>query len=142
MSTNKITSFPSLWHPTEYRNIEAGKVSIGPVQAGWLSARWSEDELASLCNLWRSLAPLLADPSNKYGDDPRAAAFGQNLFSNTRAGANGELSYATFHLPDYCSRPTQTQKGLADEFYYLDPYSGGGSGSIHACGQVATLGKY
>jgi hypothetical protein len=87
MSTYGITSFPSLWKPTEYRNIEAGKVSIGPIQAGLLSARWSEDELASLCNLWRSIPRLPADPSNKY----------------------------------------------ADELYYLDPYSGGGSSTIPAC---------
>ena len=72
MSTNPITSFSGLWKPTEYRNIEAGKVSIGPNQA-------------------------------------------------------------TCHLPDDYGRPTGTRKALADEFYYLDPYSGGGSGPIHAC---------
>jgi hypothetical protein len=43
MSTNRITSFSGLWSPTEYRNIEAGKVTIGTIQAGWPSARWSED---------------------------------------------------------------------------------------------------
>jgi cytochrome c peroxidase len=133
MSTNRITSFPSLWKPTEYRNIEAVKVSIGPIQAGWLSARWSEDEVASLRNLWRSLPPQPADSSNKYANDSDAAAFGQKLFFNTCSAASGELSCATCHLPDYYGRPTETQKALADEFYYLDPYSGGGSGSIYAC---------
>ena len=141
MSTNTITSFSGLWKPTEYRNIETGKVSIGTIQVGWLSARWSEDELASLRNLWRSLPPLLADLSNKYADNPRAAEFGQKLFFNTRSGANGEVSRATRHLPDDYGRPTETHKALADELYYLDPYSGGGSSTIHA-GQVAALGKY
>ncbi|HET8670321.1 MAG TPA: hypothetical protein VFM05_06715 [Candidatus Saccharimonadales bacterium] len=77
MSTNTITSFSGLWKPTEYRNIEAGKVSISPNQA-------------------------------------------------------------TCHPPDYYGRATGTQKALAEDFYYLDPYSGGGSGTMHA-GQVATL---
>jgi cytochrome c peroxidase len=133
MSTNTITSFSGLWMPTEYRNTEAGKVLVSTIQAGWLSARWSEDELASLRNLGRSLPPRLANPSDKYADDPRAAAFGQKLFFNTRSGANGEVSCATCHLPDDYGRPTATQKALADEFYYLDPYSGGGSGTISAC---------
>lgn len=72
MSTNTITSFSGLWKPTEYRNIEAGKVSISPNQA-------------------------------------------------------------TCHPPDYYGRATGTQKALAEDFYYLDPYSGGGSGTIYAC---------
>ena len=133
MSTNTITSFSGLWKPTEYRNIEVGKVAIGTIPAGWLSARWSEAEIASLHNLWGSLPPLPADPSNKYADEPRAAAFGQKPFFNGRSSANGERSCATHHLPDDYGRPTGTQKTLADEFYYLDPYSGGGSGTIHAC---------
>jgi hypothetical protein len=109
MSTNTITSFSGLWMPTEYRNIEAGEVSVGTIQAGWLSARGSEDELASLHNLWGSLPPLPVNPSNKY--------------------ANGKVSCATCHLADTYGRPTGTQKAPADEFYYLDPYSGGGSGT-------------
>jgi|RhiMetdeSRZDD1v2_1073273.scaffolds.fasta_scaffold3774939_1 cytochrome c peroxidase len=133
MSRNRITSFPSLWKPTEYRNIEAVKGSIVPIQAGWLSARWSEDKPASLPHLWRGLAARPADPSNKYADDPDAAAFGQKLFFNMPSGANGELSCATCHLPDYYGRPAETPKASADELYYLDPYSGGGSGSIYAC---------
>jgi len=137
MSTNTITSVSGLWKPTEYRNIEAGKVSIDPIQAGWRSARWSEDELASLRNLGRSLLPVSADLSNKYADDRRAAAFGQKPFFNARSGANEEVAYATCHLSDYYVCPAETQKALVDGLYHLDPYSGGGSGSIHA-GQVAT----
>ena len=133
MSTNTITSFSGLWKPTAYRNIEAGKVAIGTIPADWLSARWSEDELAALHNLWGSLPPRPADPSNKYADDPRAATFGQKPFCNGRSGANGERACATHRLPDDYGRPMETPKTLADEFYYLDPYGGGGSEAIHAC---------
>jgi len=46
-----------------------------------------------------SLEPLGADPSNKYGDDPRAAALGRELFSDTRLSANGQVSCASCHVP-------------------------------------------
>ena len=69
MNTNRITSFSGLWRPTEYRNIEAAKVSIDPIPAGWLSARGREDELASLHSLWRRLPTRPADPSHKYADE-------------------------------------------------------------------------
>jgi cytochrome c peroxidase len=63
--------------------------------------RWSEDELASLRSLWiRSLPPLPADPSNKYADNPEAAAFGQKLFFDTRLSSNGKVACATCHLPN------------------------------------------
>lgn len=62
---------------------------------------WSEDELASLRSLWiGSLPPLPADPSNKYADNPEAAAFGQKLFFDTRFSSNGEVACATCHVPD------------------------------------------
>jgi cytochrome c peroxidase len=62
---------------------------------------WSEEELAALRTLWiDSLPPLPADPSNKYADDPRAAAFGQKLFFDTRFSLNGQVACATCHLPD------------------------------------------
>ena len=63
--------------------------------------RWSEDELASLRNLWiGNLQPLPADPSNKYADNLQAAAFGQELFFDTRFSSNGQVACATCHLPD------------------------------------------
>ena len=62
---------------------------------------WSEEEIAKLRTLWiGSLPPLPNDPSNKYADDPRAAAFGQKLFFDTRFSSNGEVACATCHLPD------------------------------------------
>ena len=64
-------------------------------------ARWSEDELITLRSLWiGNLPPLPVDPSNKYADDPRAAAFGQKLFFDTRFSSNGKVSCATCHLPE------------------------------------------
>lgn len=63
--------------------------------------RWEEDELTVLRGLWiGNLPPLPDDPSNKYADDPRAAAFGQKLFFDTRFSSNGKVSCATCHLTE------------------------------------------
>jgi cytochrome c peroxidase len=62
--------------------------------------RWSEAELETIRSLWiGSLEPLQPDPSNRYGDDPRAAALGHRLFFETRLSSNGEVACATCHLP-------------------------------------------
>src|SRR5215208_5262191 len=64
-------------------------------------SRWSDEELSTLRTLWiESLPPLSADPSNKYADNPEAAAFGQKLFFDTRFSSNGEVACSTCHLPD------------------------------------------
>lgn len=64
-------------------------------------ATWTPDEVAKLRNLWiGSLPPLPPDPSNKYADDARAAAFGHKLFFDTRFSANGKVACATCHQPD------------------------------------------
>ena len=66
-----------------------------------LPARWSDDELDTLKNLWiGSLPALPADPSNLYADNPDAAAFGQKLFFDTRFSSNSKVACATCHLPD------------------------------------------
>lgn len=66
-----------------------------------LPARWSDDELAILKNLWiGSLPPLAPDPSNQYADNADAAVFGQKLFFDTRFSSNGKVSCATCHLPE------------------------------------------
>jgi cytochrome c peroxidase len=63
--------------------------------------RWSEEELSSLRRLWiGSLEPLPADPSNRFADDPNAAALGHKLFFDTRFSSNGGVACSTCHLPD------------------------------------------
>lgn len=62
---------------------------------------WSDDELATLESLsLSSLPPLPPDPSNTYGDDPRAADLGHRLFFDTRLSANGQVACATCHLAE------------------------------------------
>ncbi|MBX6364623.1 MAG: hypothetical protein IRZ00_12215, partial [Gemmatimonadetes bacterium] len=63
-------------------------------------ARWSAAEVATLRSLWiGELGPLPPDPSNRYADDPAAAALGQKLFFDTRLSSNGRVACATCHVP-------------------------------------------
>ena len=81
--------------------ILSGLAMILAACSNLLPAPWSDEELATLRNLWiGSLPPLPPDPSNIYGDDPQAAAFGQKLFFDTRFSSNGQVACATCHLPD------------------------------------------
>jgi cytochrome c peroxidase len=67
---------------------------------GRMANAWSEDELATIQSLsLATLEPLGADPSNRYAEDPRAAALGQRLFFDTRLSSNGEVSCGSCHLP-------------------------------------------
>jgi cytochrome c peroxidase len=67
--------------------------------AGRRSA-WTAKERETLRSLsLASLGPLTADPSNRYADDPRAAALGERLFSDPRISGNGKVSCATCHVP-------------------------------------------
>jgi cytochrome c peroxidase len=69
--------------------------------AFWPRPAWTEDEIATLGTLWiGSLPPLAPDPSNRYGDDPSAAALGEKLFFDTRFSSNGRVACATCHLPE------------------------------------------
>lgn len=62
---------------------------------------WTEEERAAIQGLWiGSLQALPPDPSNRYGDDPQAAALGEKLFFDTRFSANGQVACATCHLPE------------------------------------------
>ena len=62
--------------------------------------RWTAEERAVLRSLSLSaLAPLPADPSNRYGDDTAAARLGHRLFFDTRLSSTGTVSCATCHLP-------------------------------------------
>ena len=61
---------------------------------------WSPSELGILHGLWiGSLPPLPPDPTNKVGDDPRAARLGHRLFFDTRLSSDGQVACATCHLP-------------------------------------------
>ncbi len=61
---------------------------------------WSGEELAVLQSLHiGGLEPLGPDPSNRYADDPRAAALGERLFFDERLSSNGAVSCGTCHLP-------------------------------------------
>jgi cytochrome c peroxidase len=62
---------------------------------------WSEGQLGVLRSLsLASLPPLPKDPSNKYADDPGAAALGKKLFFDRRFSANGKVSCGTCHMPE------------------------------------------
>lgn len=64
--------------------------------------QWSNNELKVLRSLWiGSLPPLPTNPSNKYADDPRAVLLGKKLFFDKNLSANGQVSCATCHRPEY-----------------------------------------
>ena len=70
----------------------------------WMPVRvpapWTAAEQARLASLWLgNLPPLPSDPTNAVADDPQAAAFGHQLFFDTRLSANGAISCATCHQP-------------------------------------------
>src|SRR5689334_18923530 len=51
-------------------------------------------------DLWiGNLEPLPADPSNRWANDPAAAALGERLFFDKRLSSNGQVSCATCHDP-------------------------------------------
>lgn len=66
----------------------------------WPRVSWTSEEIATLRGLALvSLPPLPPDPSNRYGDDPRAAALGSRLFFDARLSLDGTIACATCHLP-------------------------------------------
>jgi cytochrome c peroxidase len=80
-----------------------GGVSLAaePTAPGQVS-RWSEEEKKVLQSLsLSSLPPLPPDPSNAYADDAKATALGKKFFFDKRFSANGKVSCATCHLPEY-----------------------------------------
>lgn len=46
------------------------------------------------------LEPLPPDPSNRYADDPAAAALGAKLFFDPRLSSNGQVACSTCHVPE------------------------------------------
>ena len=59
---------------------------------------WSEKELAKL-RTHSPLGPPPPSPTNRFADDPRAAALGERLFNDARLSANGAIACATCHDP-------------------------------------------
>ena len=63
--------------------------------------QWTTEDVALLRSMsLRELGPAPADPTNRVADDPRAAAFGRQLFFDARLSANGQVSCATCHIPE------------------------------------------
>ena len=72
-------------------------VTIGNVRQR--SVKWTREELTLLRSLsLSSLAPLGGDPSNRYANDPRAAALGRELFFDARLSGNEKVACATCHV--------------------------------------------
>lgn len=80
-----------------------GLVVIGSITGAyllWPRPTWNEDEIAALRSLWiGSLPALTPDPSNRYGDNPAAAALGEKIFFDPRFSSNGQVACVTCHLP-------------------------------------------
>jgi cytochrome c peroxidase len=80
-----------------------GLVAIGSITGAyllWPRPTWNEDEIAALRSLWiGSLPALTPDPSNRYGDNPAAAALGEKIFFDPRFSSNGQVACVTCHLP-------------------------------------------
>lgn len=66
------------------------------------SEKWSARERAQIDSLSidKLGAPPL-DPSNRFADDPNAAALGEKIFNDPRFSANGKVSCASCHRADY-----------------------------------------
>ena len=63
--------------------------------------RWNQAEIEELRSLsLMDLEPVPVDPTNRVAGDPRAAAFGERLFFDTRLSGNGKVSCGTCHVPD------------------------------------------
>ena len=62
--------------------------------------RWTTEEIDELRSMTLGeLGPVPPDPTNRFADDPRAAALGEQLFFDARLSANGQVSCATCHDP-------------------------------------------
>lgn len=86
----------------------AGLLSVFFVMAGPDQVRamdqhtWTAGEKAILSSLWLgSLGPLPVDPSNRYSDNPKAAALGRKFFFEDKFSGNQKVSCATCHRQDY-----------------------------------------
>ena len=75
------------------------------VVSGWACGNeledWSARELRILSSLaLNSETSAPTNPSNRFADNPEAAAFGKQLFFETRLSGTGDISCATCHDPN------------------------------------------
>lgn len=76
-----------------------GIFAAGSAETG-TAPEWTTAEIEILRSLSLSSLPALQpDPTNRYGDDPRAAAFGHLLFFDARLSSNGKVACASCHDP-------------------------------------------
>lgn len=62
---------------------------------------WTDKEKQAIASLWLGNLPALPpDPSNRFADDPAAAALGHRIFFDKRFSGNGEVACASCHQPD------------------------------------------
>lgn len=86
------------------RRIAAGVAALSALAVGAAMSRpvWTSAEREVLSNMWIGAADAPpADPTNRYADNPSAAALGRSLFSDTRLSANGQVSCASCHQSDH-----------------------------------------
>ena len=77
-----------------------GVLLLAGCGGGPREAAWSDAEIRLLESLSiDALGPPPADPSNRFADDPRAAALGHALFFDPSLSGNGEVACATCHVP-------------------------------------------
>lgn len=82
--------------------LPAAAVAVGSLVLAFPSGqRWSDVELELVRSLSLEALPASpADPSNRVGDDPRAAKLSRAIFFDARFSGNGEVSCASCHLPE------------------------------------------
>ena len=79
----------------------AGPLLAIVVLSGCEPDGFDDAEKAKIASLsLAALPPLPADPTNKYADDPAAAAFGATLFFDQRLSRDGNVACGTCHLID------------------------------------------
>jgi cytochrome c peroxidase len=82
--------------------LAAGAICSAAPARAQSQPEWTAAEIEILRSLTLSSLPKLPpDPSNKYGDDPRAADFGHRLFFDTRLSSNGKVACVTCHEPKH-----------------------------------------
>lgn len=62
---------------------------------------WTAQERTTLQSLNLATLPAAHDPSNRFADNPQAAALGKQLFFDPRLSRNGQVACATCHRPEH-----------------------------------------